>query len=321
MKQQLQLISKLVSASEKKTRTTTDTIMVTPELLEHWKSPPFQRPVSENDKVRALAESMKVDGGVWPGTVTLGIWNGVTYVIDGQHRKASFLISGLEQGYTDVRVLHVSSMAEMGEEFVRLNSQLVRMRPDDILRGLEESVPALKEIRRCCPFVGYDQIRRGPSSPVVSMSMLLRIWRGSAANVPGSQAAGLSTPTLATTLVPEEAEQLIHFLTEAHLAFGREVEYARLWGGLNMVLCMWLYRRLVITQYSPKSPRLTREQFRKCLMSLSADSTYMDWLVGRHIGERDRSPAYGRIKSCFAIRLKAELQRNISLPQPDWSHK
>ena len=51
-------------------------------------------------------------------------------------------------------------MAEMGDAFVALNSRLVNMRPDDILRGLEGSIPALQEIRASCPFVGYDQIRQ-----------------------------------------------------------------------------------------------------------------------------------------------------------------
>src|SRR5262245_34334482 len=89
---------------EKKTRTVVDTIMVTPKLLEAWQSPPFQRPVRENEKVRLLAEELKDNGGVWPGIITLGIFEGVTYIIDGQHRKFSFLLSGLEEGYTDVRI-------------------------------------------------------------------------------------------------------------------------------------------------------------------------------------------------------------------------
>src|SRR5439155_2436385 len=42
-----------------------------------------------NDKVRALAEQVKADGGVMPGIITLGVVDGVTYLIDGQHRRES----------------------------------------------------------------------------------------------------------------------------------------------------------------------------------------------------------------------------------------
>jgi hypothetical protein len=34
-------------------------------------------------------------------------------------------------------------------------------------------------------------------------------------------------------------------------------------------------------------------------MSVSANTDYVDWLVGRNLGERDRTPAYGRLKTIF----------------------
>jgi hypothetical protein len=33
--------------------------------------------------------------------------------------------------------------------------------------------------------------------------------------------------------------------------------------------------------------------FRKCLMSVSANTDYLDWLVGRNIGEHDRAAGAG----------------------------
>jgi hypothetical protein len=54
-------------------------------------------------------------------------------------------------------------------------------------------------------------------------------------------------------------------------------------------------------------------------MSISADSTYVDWLLGRHIGERDRSPCYRRIKDIFAARLEAIQGKKPLLPQPSWA--
>lgn len=319
---QLFKVVKPQTAVEKKTRTVVDTIMVTPESLEKWQSPPFQRPVRQNEKVRALAEELKRDGGVWPGIITLGILQGVIYVIDGQHRKESFLISGLKEGYTDVRTHYFESMADMGEEFVRLNSQLVRMRPDDILRGLEASIDGLKRIRAMCPFVGYDYIRRGPHAPLISMSVVLRCWRGGIAEVPNAT-CGASAAVVAESLDPKEFDHLIDFLNLCLGAFGRDQQYARLWGSLNLLMCMWIFRRLVLHPEllnSTKSALLSRELFKKCLMSMSASSDYVDWLVGRNTSERDRAPAYARIKSIFAARLFQETGKKVSLPQPAWAH-
>lgn len=304
--------------AERQTRTVVDTLLVTPELLSCWLSPPFQRQVRENDKVRALAEQLKHEGGVWPGIVTLGVLEGKMYIVDGQHRRAAFLISGLKEGFTDVRIHHFTSMADMGDEFVLLNSQLSRMKPDDILRGLEQSVPALQEIRSRCPFVGYDMVRRCESSPLVSMSVAVRCWKAASMDTP--QSSTISASDLGHTLVEDEANWLCDFMILAHEGFGRDEEYARLWGALNLILCMWLYRRLVLTQYSAKSPRLSKDLFKKCLMSLSANTAYVDWLLGRKMGERDRAPAYARVKTLFAQRLEAELHRKVLLPQPAWAH-
>jgi hypothetical protein len=316
---QLFRIVKPQTPTEKKTRTVVDTIMVTPESLDKWKSPPFQRPVRQNEKVRMLAEELKREGGVWPGIVTLGILDGTVYTIDGQHRKEAFLMSGLVEGYTDVRTHHFTSMADMGEEFVRLNSQLVSMRPDDILRGLEASIEGLRKIRALCPFVGYDNIRRGTTSPVVGMSLCLRSWRTSMSEVPAS-GCGMSAAAVAESLELKEYENLIEFLNLALGAFGRDPQYGRLWSALNLIMCMWLYRRLFLhPELHGKTLPVTKDLFKKCLMSVSANSDYVDWLLGRNIGERDRAPAYNRLKAIFVGRLSAELGKKVSLPQPAWA--
>lgn len=312
------------TATEKRTHTVVDTIVITPEMLKKWKSPPFQRPIRENDKVRALAEQLKADGGVIPGVITLGVLQGDTYVIDGQHRLTSFLLSGLKEGYTDIRKHFFTEMADMGEEFVQLNSQLVRMRPDDILRGLEPSTPNLAAIRKACPFVGYDNIRRDSKcSPMVGMATTLRCWFGSGFETPGNYTGGMSTVGMAQGLTEEDVKHCTELLNLAVDAFGRDVENFRLWGGLNMTLCMWLYRNSVMKQYSLKTPKLSNDVFRKCLMSLSADASYVDWLVGRKLGDRDRSPAYSRIKTIFSRRIADDMKIDkgkVYLPQPPWQH-
>jgi hypothetical protein len=310
-------IAKPQSAPEKHTRSVVDTIIVTAKVIEEWNSPFCQRPLKENAKVLDLAESIKTNGGVIPGIITIGILDGKKYLIDGQHRVKCFLISGLEEGYTDVRYLYVESEGQIGEEFAKLNGHLVPTKPDDNLRALEKTYAALSRIRHACPFVGYDFIRRTSNAPVVSMSVVLRLWRSSQAEVPSSSAC--SSQIIAQTMDSEDCEHLIGFLNIAVAAFGRDMETVRLWAGLNLTLCMWLYRRLVLSQYSSKTPRLTRDQFKKCLMALAADPDYHDWLVGRHLGERDRSSAYNRIKPIFASRLTSELGGRPMLPQPAWS--
>jgi hypothetical protein len=297
-----------------------DTIIVTPELVQTWKRPPFQRPVKENQKVIDASEEMKQNGGVWSGVVSLGILGRDTYLIDGQHRRHAFILSGLKEGITDVRIHTFNDMAEMGEEFVRLNSQMVRLNPDDILRGLEESIDAVRILREKCPFVGYDSVRRGGMMPMVSMSVVLRCWSGSSSEVPQNNA---SAATAAAMLDDESVTNLAAFLDMSLTAFGRDPEYYRLWGALNLSLCMWLYRRIVLGWQASTQSRVVRlkpDEFKRCLMALSANRDYVDWLVGRNTGERDRSPCYDRIKKIMAKRVEQERGVKVSFPQPSWSH-
>lgn len=312
-------IVKPSTEAQKTTGTTLDTIEVTPDLMRSWKLPPFQRPFRLNEKVQLLAQQIKRDDGVIPGVMTLGVLDRERYLVDGQHRREAFYLSECLVGFVDVRVLHFSDMAEMGDEFVNLNSQIVKMRPDDILRGLEGSYEPLRKIRRRCPFVGYDMIRRSEKSPVLSMSTAIRCWVGSATEVPKS--GGSSAATLARTFSAEDADQLIAFLDCAIAAWGRDPQYGRLWSTLNLSLCMWTYRRLVIAPYSVKTQKITHEQFTRCLMSLSAAEAYVDWLLGRSFGNRDIGPAYSRIKGLFVSRLEHDTNKRHLLPQPAWASK
>lgn len=302
----------------KNTRTTVETIIFTREEALAWELPPFQRPLRINAKVIQVSEKIKEDGGVIPGVLTLGVVDRRKYLLDGQHRRAAFDLTELLEGYADVRTCFFDCMADMGEEFVNLNSRLVVMRPDDVLRGLEDSLPSLVAIRKACPFVGYDQVRRSGSSAVLSMSALLRSWRGSANDSPGAT-GGDSAATLAKNLTQEESALAIRFLTLAAKAWGREPEYHRLWLALNLTMCAWLYRRIVVSSHSALTKRISEEQFCKCLMSLSADSAYVDWLLGRSLGDRDRSPAYMRIKTIFSGRLLQDTGVRYRFPKPVWA--
>lgn len=304
-------------------RTRMDTLILDAKTINGWRIPPFQRPVRINEKVRALAEQIKRDGGVIPGVLTLGVIeegrDAGTYVTDGQHRIESFRLSDVLEGYADVRIVIHDSMAEMGAEFVELNSQLVRMRPDDVLRGLEESVISLRMIREKCPFVGYGNIRRGESSPILSMSAVLRAWNGSLAETPITGAT--SAAHIANEISLESTRQLIEFLTVAYSAWGRGQDVSRLWLTLNLMLSMWLWRRLVLdTERRVKRYVVLKpEAFKRCLMSTAASADYNDWLVGRSAGERDRSPCYERLRRIFVKRLSDDGIKNAKFPTVPWA--
>lgn len=69
---------------------------------------------------------------------------------------------------------------------------------------------------------------------------------------------------------------------------------------------------------------LTPEQFKRCMMSVSAARDYIDWLQGRNLTERDRSPAYVRLKAIFVERVAEEAKgdrKRAVLPAPDWASR
>lgn len=312
----------------KAVRSSMETVILTADQMMSWRVPPFQRELRVNDKVRSVAEKLKATGGIVPGIITLGTIGAdkTIYIVDGQHRREAFTMSELRECIADVRMCQFDTMAEMAREYVELNSNLVKMRPDDVLRGLEASVRSLCIIRQACEFVGYGNIRRaGSSSPVLSMSAVLRCWAGSASETPGGS-GGKSALHLAEETDESAAQNLVAFLQIARSAWGADQEYFRLWGNLNLTICMWMYRRLVmdkergIKRYVCLSP----DQFRKCLMAVSASSEYLDWLTGRLMGDRDRSPCYMRLKATFQNRLRQDSRdptKKPLLPLPGWASK
>jgi hypothetical protein len=305
------------SDQEKVTRSVVETIGFTRKEAEAWKLPPFQRKLTVNARVRACAEQIKEDGGVLPGTITFGRLAGEEYLIDGMHRRESFLLSECAEGYADARTCFFNTMAEMAAEFVELNTSLVKMRPDDLLRGLEAQYPSLCKIAKECPWVGYDQVRRNERSPIVSMSTVLRSWERSRAEVPSSSSP--AAVQIVESMSDDEVRDLLRFLKLAIAGWGKDAEYQRLWSGLNLCLCMWLFRRVVLQTHSTRHVRLTDAEFGRTLPALSADQNYLDWLVGRNTGDRDRSPGYSRITITLGKRLTEITGKKTIWPRPDWA--
>ncbi len=305
-----------------------DTILVTVEEAARWQIPGPQRNLKVNDKVRAFSSKLAQDGGVMSSIIHLGKVDGdpALYLVDGQHRREGFFMSGLPEWLVNVCIHEYETMAELALDFITLQTPLNRLKPDDTMRALEFVVPVLRKLREQFPFVGYDQLRRGNSSPIVSMSTLLKCWSGSRQETPATAGSSGTTIEIAHALDSDPARynELAAFLSVAHAAWGRDAENYRLWGSLNLIICMWLYRRIVLDKDRAGAKRtvvLSLDMFRKCMMQLSADANYVDWLVGRNLGDRDRSPAYSRVKAAFALRLKIEggTSAKVLLPQPAWA--
>lgn len=314
-------------AAPKTEQSRMDTLIITPEMVSTWKIPPFQRPLRINEKVRSVVEQIRKTEAI-EGVLTLGLIRSdpTLYIVDGQHRVEAFKLSEIKEAIADVRICKFTDVSEMAQEFVRLNSSLVKMRPDDLLRGLEDSTPALKAIRKSCEFVGYDNIRRNTSGPIVGMSALIRSWSAASYETPAGSNQGGGAASLAQSLDQASVQNLIAFLATAHSAWGRDPEYFRLWSNLNLTLCMWLWNRLVIDRDRFGSKRysvLTIPEFKRCLMSVSAEPDYIAWLVGRNLTDRDRSPCYSRIKNIFVRRLAEDSKgdKKPSLPSPAWASK
>lgn len=299
-----------------------ETLFLTPATIDSWTLPGFQRPLRINSKVMALSEEMKADGVSIKGILTLGRLKGDDrlFLVDGQHRVEAFRLSQLKEIIADIRVVHFDTMAEMAEEYVELNSYLVRMKPDDLLRGLEPTTPILKHIRTECRFVGYDNVRRhSSSSPVVGMSTVIRCWVGSEGETP------ILSKGSAVTILPQvnevSAEQLIAFLNAAYSAWGRDPEYFRLWSSINLSMTMWMWRHIVLRRDrgQKRYTHLTATQFKACMMSMSTSGDYIMWLQGRIMGDRDRNPCYQRIKAIFVRRISSEIGTKVKFPQPSWA--
>lgn len=305
----------------KASRSSMETMIVPVSEMDGWKKPPFQREMRPTLKVLQMADQIKTDEEM-KGVITLGKINGhqTVYVVDGQHRIWGARKSGLREVMADVRIMTFDTMADMADEYVRLNSHVLSMRPDDILRGYEETQTLLKLIRARCEFVGYDQVRRGPSNPILGMSVALRSWFGSAKDNPTT--SGVSASRLADVMEANDIGNLITFLQIAEGAWGRDPEYSRLWGGLNLTMTMWMWRRVVKKEGLTANMRhalLTEPQFKKCLMRTSAASNYLDWLVGRTMNERDRAPCYARLIAIFTRSLEDQGVRNTKMPRPPWA--
>lgn len=301
-----------------------ETMVITQDGVRKWQLPDFQRPLKLNHKVLELADLLKKpekEGGldsVLPGIITLGILRGGWYICDGQHRIEAFRLSELKEALVDVRVMEFESAEDMANEFWQLNDHLVRLTPDDKLRALEKSNEALKTLRSACRFLGYGNVRRGTAAtaPVASVSMVLRMWYAASKDAANISGAG-NVIDLAREMEVSDAKALADFLNACFQAWGNDPAYFRLWTSLNLTILAWMWRRMVTGHVGVKVTRMTKDLFIACLMALSADKAYLEFLFGRR-GEADRSPCYSRIKKIFSHRMAGEGVRAY-FPNAEWA--
>lgn len=308
----------------------------TAEILA-WPLPEgIQRLLSVNEKVRLVAKEIAATG-LMPGVVTLGNLDGVSYLLDGQHRRAALELSGLQQVWICIRTINYESVEQMARDFVKLNSQLVSLRPDDILRPLEKTTPELAQIRAACPFIGYGRATRGArrDGVTLSMSMAIRCWLRARMHTPGGHGGGTpsrkdnASAALVHALVhgqdgPAEIKAMIDFYNTLAAAWGHDPEYQSLWGAFNLTMCAWIWRRTVMNRYSARSIVMTVQEFQRCAMTLTSDERYLDWLVGKGVTDKTRSPGYGRICNNMTKRYmqihNITKRANVRWPKPEWAN-
>lgn len=311
--------AKLAAMSGSK-RTRMEVILITPGIIAKWKIPDFQRELRVTSKVLEVAEEIKREEGIVPGTIILGEYQGEIWIVDGQHRIEAFKLSKLTEGLINARIVTFSSEEDMADEFAKANDSIRRMAPDDRLRALEKTQPALFFLRQRCPFIGYGIARRGSeTSPILSMSLVLRMWGHSANETPGGSSGAIRGATdMGRAISMEEAERCVQFLTAVYKAWGREQRYTALWNGLNLTLCAWLWRRCVTGTATKKTTGITPTQFSRCAAALLENEDYLDYLRGRKLGDRDRSSTYLRVRQTFTAWLKEDGMGKVILPAPAW---
>lgn len=314
------IVTPIKTRAEKTTRTTTDTILFTAESIKKWKRPSFQRDIKRTVKFDELVSLFKTNGGVFPGVLTLGILDGDSsgdlYKIDGNHRCEAFEESGTREGVADVRYFR-GTMEDFAEEWVRLNGQISATRPDDLLRAAATNNPKIGKLRSACRVIGFGVVKkRGRIG--ISMSSTLRAWNNAGHATPASRGKAASAILIIRDMSDSDLDSLIALINACESAWGRDPEYAALWGQMNLTMVMWIYNRIVARDPdSPKLKRLPMTIFEKCLMSLSADAKYVEWLRGRNGGVH-RSPCYVRVKEMFVRRIREETGLRANLPTPEW---
>ena len=297
---------------EKKIRTKSEVVIIDRAFIDSLKKPPSQRELRETAAVRALIEEYKSGREEHSGTIVVGVVNKELYLLDGQHRIYCQQKAGVSEMLASVKWHWFDTLEELAIEWARLNRQLSRTTPNDVLKAEEGTCEALKIIRtKTNGKVGY-------SSKGLSMSQIIRMWASTASEVP-TTTGGASALVYAHSMSDEEAEKLADFINICYAAWGRDKQTLVLWNIPNLITCAWLYRRLILNPSKiSRSSNFTKPLFKECLTALGADSAYLSFLKGRNWVPQMRSPVYIRLRDIFAKRYREEVGVRCKLPQINW---
>jgi len=306
----------------------TQVMILTPAIIKAWEAPTCQRPLSINKNVKALTSIMLNPYVNMPGTILLGIWNGKTYLIDGQHRGYAFLQTNRPTIDALVEIHHYvdgpAGEVAMSLEYIERNKQLVVRKADDTLRAMEAFTPMLRTLRDNCPFVAYSRIHSSGSTVrrMISMSNLLRYWTCAGNEAPATFA---TAEQIAKTLTQEQVDTITPFLNMCLAAWGYDKENDDMWCQLNMTVTMWLYRHTVLDTGSAlaRITKISPETFQRCLVATSVDTDYCLWLnaIKKKAFTDSRSACLRRLREIFAkvlCSVTGMKRSNLRMPQPDW---
>ena len=297
---------------------------LTKEMVKAWEPPPFQRRVSVTREFRKLLEQIKRDGYI-VSAIYLGIWNGKTYIVDGNHRTAAFFSSERSTMRAPVIIRHYvngpDGLIQMCEDFLSISKHIKPPRPDDMLKALGATTGHVGLIEKACPFIGYSNLWKGKEFPVVNMARVIRCLAISKQDVPNSPSAGALD--LARALTPEDTHCLITFMRGAFRAWGRDAEFRPMWGTLNLTLGLWFYRRMTSgPDFHGKGEPMSPLPFSRYLVALAMSDRYRSLMAGKsgmRMHDPDtRNPVCREFMRVFARKLKKENLKNIFLPIPKW---
>ena len=308
-------------------------IRLTPEVINSWLKPDWQRPIRYNAKGRQLCEVLKtthkLDSVLLVGVVKRRNGKYLLYLVDGHHRKTIFLKAGIPYMDVDVKFVYVDEVEDLSDVYLTCQDQITKSTANDNLKGLAVTNNAISTIGSKCEFITYEGVRLGTTTSSVNMSTVIQIWYDSMLDPPkkNTLTPSKSITELAKKLTDDEADQIVQFMLLCKDRFEFTKLSSGLWKHINLVLCLWLYRILVWKEvweggeeYSVT--HLTPKQFGVGLSGLKNDKYYLTLNKKKLSSPVDRKEAYQSIAKLFASNLRAHgVVSNPKLPKPQWAAK
>jgi hypothetical protein len=277
-------------------------------IQEVWKVPPFQRHILLNKRFFTLVAEFRQTHCLPYGTLLIGCWNSILYVVDGNHRMAACIESGVPAIRANVQYVRFDTYVAMVAAYNKVQIPIKVSTPNDRLKVLADLHPPLQSIANACNFVTFSKAAAGQAGQLLTMSMLIQVWEWSKVNPP-RPFGGASLEDLAKPLTQVDADNLIIFFQLCRFRFGLS---PALWRAQNLALCLWLYRRLVLQENvdGEKWSNLTPAEFSVGLAGL-VNGLYETCVTGKQLSsDADRNRIWAKLVQGFRLSMKQNLSRN-----------